>query len=134
MLEHNNQNEEMKHIESENMEDVKKEEMQRSPKPKKPFKGRGFLNTVGAGIIGSVLTLTVLPQTDYYQNLAQPVGVLAAGDEQGDVDAGQGAAGADGREPQVLARVLEQIVPEDESEHRRALRSELHVGMCHRIQ
>ncbi|WP_282137275.1 S1C family serine protease [Rossellomorea aquimaris] len=80
MLEHNNQNEEMKHIESENMEDVKKEEMQRSPKPKKPFKGRGFLNTVGAGIIGSVLTLTVLPQTDYYQNLAQPGIEQSAGD------------------------------------------------------
>lgn len=80
MLEHNNQNEEMKHIESENLEDVKKEEMQRSPKPKKPFKGRGFLNTVGAGIIGSVLTLTVLPQTDYYQNLAQPGIEQSAGD------------------------------------------------------
>ncbi|MGE6753756.1 S1C family serine protease [Rossellomorea sp. NPDC071047] len=80
MLEHNNQNEEMKHIESENLEGVKKEEMQRSPKPKKPFKGRGFLNTVGAGIIGSVLTLTVLPQTDYYQNLAQPGIEQSAGD------------------------------------------------------
>ncbi|WP_341357545.1 trypsin-like peptidase domain-containing protein [Rossellomorea sp. y25] len=79
MLEHN-QNEEMKHIESDNMESVKKEEMQRSPKPKKPFKGRGFLNTVGAGIIGSVLTLTVLPQTDYYQNLAQPGIEQSAGD------------------------------------------------------
>ncbi|WP_226672218.1 S1C family serine protease [Rossellomorea aquimaris] len=70
MLEHNNQNEEMQHIESEE-EVEKKEDMQRSPKPKKTWKGRGFLNTVGAGIIGSVLTLTVLPQTDYYQNLAQ---------------------------------------------------------------
>lgn len=80
MIEHNNQNEEMKHIESENMEAVNKEEMQRSPKPKKPFKGRGFLNTVGAGIIGSVLTLTVLPQTDYYQNLAQPGIEQSAGD------------------------------------------------------
>ncbi|MGG1631044.1 S1C family serine protease [Rossellomorea sp. NRS-1567] len=79
MLEHN-QNEEMKHIESDNTEAVKKEEMQRSPKPKKPFKGRGFLNTVGAGIIGSVLTLTVLPQTDYYQNLAQPGIEQSAGD------------------------------------------------------
>jgi len=85
MLEHNNQNEEMKHIESENMEDVKKEEMQRSPKPKKPFKGRGFLNTVGAGIIGSVLTLTVLPQTDYYQNLAQP-GIEQSAGDNGDVE------------------------------------------------
>ncbi|MGM0852689.1 MAG: S1C family serine protease [Bacillota bacterium] len=71
MLEHNNQNEEMKHIESDN-EARNKEDMQRSEKPKKPFKGRGFLSTVGAGIIGSVLTLTVLPQTDYYQNLSQP--------------------------------------------------------------
>ncbi|TYS89850.1 S1C family serine protease [Rossellomorea aquimaris] len=85
MLEHNNQNEEMKHIESENMEDVKKEEMQRSPKPKKPFKGRGFLNTVGAGIIGSVLTLTVLPQTDYYQNLAQP-GIEQSAGDNGEVE------------------------------------------------
>ncbi|MHA7136684.1 S1C family serine protease [Rossellomorea arthrocnemi] len=80
MLEHNNQNEEMKHIETDNMESVNKEEMQRSPKTKKPFKGRGFLNTVGAGIIGSVLTLTVLPQTDYYQNLAQPGIEQSAGD------------------------------------------------------
>jgi serine protease Do len=85
MLEHNNQNEEMKHIESENMEDVKKEEMQRRPKPKKPFKGRGFLNTVGAGIIGSVLTLTVLPQTDYYQNLAQP-GIEQSAGDNGEVE------------------------------------------------
>ncbi|MDT9025543.1 S1C family serine protease [Rossellomorea yichunensis] len=85
MLEHNNQNEEMKNIESENMEDVKKEEMQRSPKPKKPFKGRGFLNTVGAGIIGSVLTLTVLPQTDYYQNLAQP-GIEQSAGDNGEVE------------------------------------------------
>ncbi|RBP00826.1 S1C family serine protease [Rossellomorea aquimaris] len=84
MLEHN-QNEEMKHIESDNTESVKKEEMQRSPKPKKPFKGRGFLNTVGAGIIGSVLTLTVLPQTDYYQNLAQP-GIEQSAGDKGEVE------------------------------------------------
>lgn len=69
MLDQHNQNEETQHIESEEVE--KKEGMERSPKPKKIFRGRGFLNTVGAGIIGSVLTLTVLPQTDYYQNLAQ---------------------------------------------------------------
>ncbi|MBN8193482.1 trypsin-like peptidase domain-containing protein [Bacillus sp. NTK074B] len=69
MLDQHNQNEETQHIESEEVE--KKEGMERSPKPKKTFRGRGFLNTVGAGIIGSVLTLTVLPQTDYYQNLAQ---------------------------------------------------------------
>ncbi|WRP07467.1 trypsin-like peptidase domain-containing protein [Rossellomorea aquimaris] len=80
MLEHNNQNEEMKHIESDNTESVNKEDMQRSMKPKKPLKGRGFLSTVGAGIIGSVLTLTVLPQTDYYQNLAQPGIEQSAGD------------------------------------------------------
>ena len=85
MLEHNNQNEEMKYIESDNTEAVKKEEMQRSPKPKKPFKGRGFLNTVGAGIIGSVLTLTVLPQTDYYQNLAQP-GIEQSAGDNGEVE------------------------------------------------
>lgn len=80
MLEHNHENEEMKHIESDNTEAVKTKEMQRSPKPKKPFKGRGLLSTVGAGIIGSVLTLTVLPQTDYYQNLAQPGIEQPAGD------------------------------------------------------
>ncbi|MGM0840171.1 MAG: S1C family serine protease [Bacillota bacterium] len=84
MLEHN-QNEEMKHIESDNTEAVKNEEMQRSPKPKKPFKGRGFLNTVGAGIIGSVLTLTVLPQTDYYQNLAQ-TGIEQSAGDNGEVE------------------------------------------------
>lgn len=72
MFEQNNQNEEMNHTETNDTEVTQKEEMQRTPKQKKPFKGRGFLNTVGAGIIGSVLTLTVLPQTDYYQNLAQP--------------------------------------------------------------
>ncbi|OIU68849.1 peptidase S1 [Rossellomorea aquimaris] len=48
------------------------EEKQRSAKPKKPFKGKGFLSTVSAGIIGSVLTLTVLPHTDYYEDLTQP--------------------------------------------------------------
>ncbi|MGF3104635.1 S1C family serine protease [Rossellomorea sp. DUT-2] len=84
MLEHN-QNEEMKHIESDNTEAVKNEEMQRSPKPKKPFKGRGFLNTVGAGIIGSVMTLTVLPQTDYYQNLAQ-TGIEQSAGDNGEVE------------------------------------------------
>ncbi|MCC5800795.1 S1C family serine protease [Rossellomorea vietnamensis] len=72
MFEHNNQNEEMNSTETTDTDVTQKEEMKRTPKQKKPFKGRGFLNTVGAGIIGSVLTLTVLPQTDYYQHLAQP--------------------------------------------------------------
>ncbi|MGR3763035.1 S1C family serine protease [Rossellomorea sp. NS-SX7] len=72
MFEPNNQNEDMTHIETDNRESMHKEEMQRSPKPKKPFKGKGFLSSVSAGIIGSVLTLTVLPHTDYYENLAQP--------------------------------------------------------------
>jgi serine protease Do len=80
MLEHNNQNEEMNYTETNDTEVIQKEEMQRTPKPKKPFKGRGFLSTVGAGIIGSVLTLTVLPQTDYYQNLAQSGIEQSAGD------------------------------------------------------
>jgi serine protease Do len=80
MVEHNNQNEEMKHIETDHTETAAKEEMQRSEKPKKRFNGRGFLSTVGAGVIGSVLTLTVLPQTDYYQNLAQPSIEQTAGD------------------------------------------------------
>jgi serine protease Do len=80
MFENNNQNEELTHIESDKLEAVNKEEMQRSENPKKPFKGKGFLSTVSAGIIGSVLTLTVLPQTDYYQNLAQPGIEQSAGD------------------------------------------------------
>jgi serine protease Do len=80
MYENNNQNEEMTNIESDKQEAVNKEEMQESVKPKKSFKGKGFLSTVSAGIIGSVLTLTVLPQTDYYQNLAQPGIEQSAGD------------------------------------------------------
>ncbi len=71
MFEHNNQNEEMTHIEDKPKE-VINEEKQRIAKQKKPFKGKGFLSTVSAGIIGSVLTLTVLPHTDYYEDLAQP--------------------------------------------------------------
>jgi serine protease Do len=80
MYENNNQNEEMTHIESDKQEAVNKEERQRSVKQKKPFKGKGFLSTVSAGIIGSALTLTVVPQTDYYQNLAQPGIEQSAGD------------------------------------------------------
>ncbi|MEG9295231.1 trypsin-like peptidase domain-containing protein [Mangrovibacillus sp. Mu-81] len=78
MTEYNNENEEMTHIETERNE--ANGEMQRSAKPKKLFKGRGFLSTVGAGIIGSVLTLTILPQTDYYENLAQPSTEQSAGE------------------------------------------------------
>ncbi|RIW33333.1 PDZ domain-containing protein [Bacillus salacetis] len=48
-----------------------KEERQRDEKTKKASRGRGLIQTVGAGIIGSVLTLTVLPQTDYYQDIIQ---------------------------------------------------------------
>jgi serine protease Do len=70
MFESNNQNDEMKHTEA-NSKEVFTEEKLRSAKRKKPFKGKGFLSTVSAGIIGSVLTLTVLPQTDYYENLSQ---------------------------------------------------------------
>jgi serine protease Do len=80
MFENNNQNEELTHIESDKPEAVNKEDMQRSVKTKKSFKGKGFLSTVSAGIIGSVLTLTVLPQTDYYQNLSQPGIEQSAGD------------------------------------------------------
>jgi serine protease Do len=91
MLEHNNQNEEMNHTETNDTEVSQKEEMQRTPKPKKRFKGKGFLNTVGAGIIGSVLTLTVLPQTDYFQNLAQPsIEQSAADNGQADTSANSG--------------------------------------------
>jgi serine protease Do len=73
MLEHNNHNEETQNLENEQQQEpvIQREEFQRTEKAKKPSKGRGFLSTVGAGIIGSVLTLTVLPQTDYYQDLAQ---------------------------------------------------------------
>ncbi|MEL3971697.1 trypsin-like peptidase domain-containing protein [Rossellomorea oryzaecorticis] len=85
MFENNNQNEELTHIESNKPEAVNKEEMQRRDKPKKPFKGKGFLSTVSAGIIGSVLTLTVLPQTDYYQNLAQP-GIEQSAGESGQAE------------------------------------------------
>ncbi|XXM73077.1 S1C family serine protease [Lysinibacillus sphaericus] len=71
MFEPNNQNEELSHIEN-NPKEVVNEEKQRSTKQKKPFKSKGFLSTVSAGIIGSVLTLTVLPHTDYYEDLGQP--------------------------------------------------------------
>ncbi|MFL8938063.1 S1C family serine protease [Rossellomorea oryzaecorticis] len=71
MFEHNNQNEEMTHIEDKPKE-VINEEKQRSAQQKKPLKGKGFLSTVSAGIIGSMLTLAVLPHTDYYEDLAQP--------------------------------------------------------------
>ncbi|QCJ45229.1 PDZ domain-containing protein [Bacillus sp. S3] len=40
--------------------------------PKKR-KGRGFVSTIAAGVIGSVLTLTVLPHTDYMKNFAPNV-------------------------------------------------------------
>ena len=70
MFEHNNnQNEDIVNTEENEIEE--KARVQQSEKPKKPSRGRGFLSTVGAGVIGSVLTLTVLPQTDYYQNFAQ---------------------------------------------------------------
>ncbi|TMU87197.1 PDZ domain-containing protein [Bacillus sp. BHET2] len=90
MIEHNNQNEEMNYTETNDTEVSHKEEMERTPKTKKPFKGRGFLNTVGAGIIGSVLTLTVLPQTDYYQNLAQPSIEQSGDNAQADTSANSG--------------------------------------------
>ncbi|EKN65296.1 peptidase S1 and S6 chymotrypsin/Hap [Neobacillus bataviensis LMG 21833] len=38
--------------------------------PKK-WKGRGFVSTLAAGVIGSVLTLAVLPHTDYMKNFNQ---------------------------------------------------------------
>ncbi len=79
MSERNNHSEDMNHTETNDTGVFQKEEIQRTPKKK--FKGRGFLNTVGAGIIGSVLTLTVLPQTGYYQNLAQPSIEQSAGDK-----------------------------------------------------
>lgn len=70
MFENNNtQNEEIVNTEENEIEEKARE--RRSETSKKPSKGRGFLSTVGAGVIGSVMTLTVLPQTDYYQNLAQ---------------------------------------------------------------
>ncbi|MBO0962045.1 trypsin-like peptidase domain-containing protein [Neobacillus sp. MM2021_6] len=37
----------------------------------KKWKGRGFVSTLAAGVIGSVLTLAVLPHTDYMKNFNQ---------------------------------------------------------------
>jgi serine protease Do len=72
MFDQNNRNDEIQDTEVKETEvNMNNEERQRSEKPKKAPRGRGLLQTVGAGIIGSVLTLTVLPQTDYYQNLAR---------------------------------------------------------------
>jgi serine protease Do len=91
MLEDNNQNEEMKHIETDKSEATNNEERQRSVKQRRPFRGKGFLSTVGAGIIGSVLTLTILPQTDYFQNLAEPdmeQAEMATGQEETTADSG----------------------------------------------
>jgi serine protease Do len=72
MFEQNNQHEETQNTETTQMEEsVNREQMHSVEKPKKASKGKGFLSAVGAGIIGSVLTLTVLPQTDYYQDFAR---------------------------------------------------------------
>jgi serine protease Do len=72
MFDQNNRNDEIQDTEVKETEvNMNNEERQRSEKPKKAPRGRPLLQTVGAGIIGSVLTLTVLPQTDYYQNLAR---------------------------------------------------------------
>ncbi|MGM0846194.1 MAG: S1C family serine protease [Bacillota bacterium] len=73
MFDQNNQNEEVHHTNTPQPEEppATKEERKRTEKQKNASKGKGFLSTVGAGVIGSVLTLTVLPQTDYYQSYAQ---------------------------------------------------------------
>ena len=42
------------------IEEPKKQRKQGNPKLK------GFMSTVAGGVIGSVLTLTVVPQTNYY--------------------------------------------------------------------
>ncbi|TYR72997.1 PDZ domain-containing protein [Rossellomorea vietnamensis] len=86
MFEQNNQNnnEEVQHTVSPQPEAEQPvtEERYRYEKQNRKSKGRGFLSTVGAGVIGSVLTLSVLPQTDYYQNLAQDSIQNAAGISQ----------------------------------------------------
>ncbi len=41
-------------------------------KNNKKWNMKGFASTVAAGVVGSVLTLAVLPHTDYFQNLNQP--------------------------------------------------------------
>ncbi|WP_082197456.1 S1C family serine protease [Rossellomorea vietnamensis] len=116
MFEHNNQNEEMNSTETTDTDVTQKEEMQRTPKQKKPFKGRGFLNTVGAGIIGSVLTLTVLPQTDYYQNLAQPSVEQSADNGQANTSSNSGitptsvSTGAGGDVANIVEDASESIV------------------------
>jgi serine protease Do len=66
------QNDERSNNETGHSHQESKEAGQRSVKEKKPFRGRGFLSTVSAGIIGSMLTLTILPHTNYYDDLAQP--------------------------------------------------------------
>ncbi len=45
------------------IEEPKKERKHRKPKLK------GFMSTIAGGVIGSVLTLTVIPQTDFIENL-----------------------------------------------------------------
>jgi len=47
---------------------VKEQTRSTSKSEKKKWKGRGFVSTIAAGVIGSVLTLAVLPHTDYMKN------------------------------------------------------------------
>ncbi|WP_019153409.1 S1C family serine protease [Robertmurraya massiliosenegalensis] len=67
-----------------------KEEIQeaenRSAKNKKSKpKLKGFFGMVAAGVVGSVLTMTVIPQTDFFQEYYQPVssGAVAEASSQG---------------------------------------------------
>ncbi|MDF1509248.1 trypsin-like peptidase domain-containing protein [Robertmurraya sp. DFI.2.37] len=61
------------------MDDLNKNEIQvveqsAAPKDKKPkSKLKGFLSMVAAGAVGSVLTMTVIPQTDFFHDYYQPV-------------------------------------------------------------
>lgn len=61
------------------MDDLNKNEIQvveqsAAPKNKKTkSKLKGFLSMVAAGVVGSVLTMTVIPQTDFFRDYYQPV-------------------------------------------------------------
>ncbi|PAE18263.1 S1C family serine protease [Robertmurraya siralis] len=61
------------------MDDLNKNEIQiveqsAAPKDKETkSKLKGFLSMVAAGVVGSVLTMTVIPQTDFFRDYYQPV-------------------------------------------------------------
>ncbi|MFK9092815.1 S1C family serine protease [Bacillus salipaludis] len=50
---------------------VREQTRSNSQSETKKWKGKGFVSTIAAGVIGSVLTLAVLPHTDYLKNYYQ---------------------------------------------------------------